>query len=327
MLCGVYLRSNPNTIDVNFQKSEILKLIEEKKYKLQETYLDEGDSRTNYKKLINDIRKNAFNLIITYDLSYLFKNITELFHSLKLFSTYSVHLISINNYINTQDGFYEKINPILESFNYKKRERNINSVREKQINIDKTHTSFSKLVLCGFCNKTMHIVSNSRHEKFFRCDNRARQGVSVCVTKYISLKELEKKFLTTIKNMNFETSSNYYTHKYKQENQKVIIIKELKELEDRRERLLNLHLNNHINQFEYLKKKNELEILIEHKNNELSAIKTSYLDLNQFRDCLNNLKENYDTLELASKNNLINKIVKNVVINSDKIEFKFLVST
>ena len=90
------------------QKNLIINYIKEKGYSLVDFYVDVESGTTHnreaLKKLIDDVEKNKFNLVISKELSRLARN-GELSHKLKnVFENHNIHLITLDGAINTVES-------------------------------------------------------------------------------------------------------------------------------------------------------------------------------------------------------------------------------
>lgn len=115
MNCAVYIRTASKKHQdhhVNMQSSLINRYIENRDWSIYNQYIDTGSGTNKYnnlKKMIEDAQLGKFNIILASDASRLFRN-NELSYQLKkLCKEQKVHIITLDNSIDTINGDYEII--------------------------------------------------------------------------------------------------------------------------------------------------------------------------------------------------------------------------
>ncbi len=103
MYCRV---GNPDQLEINKQENKIQNYCKQQGYKVFKSYIDNGYSandktRTGYNLMVEDLKQERFDMIITSDISRLCRCTSDLENFVNLIKKHNCNLIILNEKIDT----------------------------------------------------------------------------------------------------------------------------------------------------------------------------------------------------------------------------------
>lgn len=202
-------------------------------------------------------------------------------------------------------------------------------------------SEFASKIVCGKCGKVYH-ANRDGDRKFYNCSNKRRNGLDKCDNKNVSLKQINKRispenyrsdiykanlcYLQELQILEYRLTQNISLKDEEKVNQ---LKEELQQLEERKDRVLNMYEMGHINLEEFelkikpiseqIREKN-VEIIQLSRNNEeimedIAKIKeTTSILFSEFKVLLNQSDE---TFSKEHPRETIVKDVKKIRVNED----------